>query len=117
MFAPLLISLYLCNCALLSVHELESASWQQMNFFKLPNNVGGFLVFHFPLFVVMSYGLLGLYRGASFGYTLSSFLAVAGLIAFAYQIFIRKTELPGAKKMLGGVALLSVAQLALMILL
>lgn len=107
-----LVLFYILNASLLTLHEFETASWQSVNLFKLPKNFLGFLVLHLPLLVLMSYGLVGLYQNASFGYTISLFLALGGLMMFGMSYFKTGFNLKNLHTILlfvGGVSLIQIA--------
>ena len=49
----LLLWLYLVNAVLLINHEIDSAYWKEWQLFKLPGDITGFLLIHFPLLILI----------------------------------------------------------------
>ena len=83
--------LYLVNLVLLILHEMDSAFWREWELFRLPGGIAGFLLLHFPLFLVGAYGLTLVAQGASAGSVLSLVLCAAGLFACGiHTYFLRK---------------------------
>lgn len=83
--------LYMVNAILLINHEIESAYWKEWNLFKLPGGITLFLVIHFPILLVILYGLVEVYRESTAGLIFSIVLAVAGIFAFGiHTYFIRQ---------------------------
>ncbi len=83
--------LYLINTVLLILHEMDSAYWKEWELFRLPGGIGGFLLIHFPLYVVGLYGLVLVSQGSTAGLALSLIVAAAGILAFVlHQYFLRK---------------------------
>ena len=86
-----LVWVYILNAALLIVHEIDSAYWQEWKLFKLPGGLTFFLCLHIPLAIVILYGLLLVYQGALAGLIISLILGLAGVFAFSiHTIFIRR---------------------------
>ena len=87
----ILFWLYLLNTVLLILHEMDSAYWKEWELFRLPGGITGFLLLHFPLYVVGLYGLVLVYQGARAGLMLSLFISAAGIFAFCIHThFLRK---------------------------
>ncbi len=87
----ILFWLYLLNTVLLILHEMDSAYWKEWELFRLPGGITGFLLLHFPLYVVGLYGLVLVYQGAWAGLMLSLFISAAGIFAFCiHTYFLRK---------------------------
>ena len=87
----LLLWLYLVNAVLLIVHEIDSAYWQEWKLIKLPGGIGGFLLIHIPLVLLVLWGLLEVSRETMSGLVLSLVLALGGIFAFGiHTFFIRK---------------------------
>jgi hypothetical protein len=74
--------LYLANAVLLILHEMDSAYWKEWNLFGLPGGIGGFLLIHAPLYAVLLYGVIPVWRGDGAGAVLSLVVGTAGLAAF-----------------------------------
>jgi hypothetical protein len=73
---------YFVNAILLILHEMDSAYWKEWDLFGLPGGIGGFLFLHVPLYVVLLYGLIPVWRGDGAGTILSLVVGSAGLAAF-----------------------------------
>ena len=83
--------LYLVNTILLILHEMDSAYWKEWDLFRLPGGIGGFLLIHFPLYLLGLYGLVLVFQGASAGWILSLAVGAAGIFAFfIHTYFLRK---------------------------
>jgi hypothetical protein len=65
---------YLVNATLLINHEIDSAYWHEWDLFKLPGDIAGFLIIHFPVLFLGMYGLVPVYRQ-----TLSGLIVQVGL--------------------------------------
>lgn len=78
----ILFWLYLVNMTLFILHEMDSAFWKEWELFRLPGGVAGFLLIHFPLFLIGLYGVVEVSRGSWVGWVLSLVVGAAGLMAF-----------------------------------
>lgn len=108
----ILFWLYLLNTVLLILHEMDSAYWKEWELFRLPGGITGFLLLHFPLYVVGLYGLVLVYQGVWVGLILSLLISTAGIFAFCiHTYFLRKgrTEFDTATSRLLLVAVLVTA--------
>ena len=108
--------LYLINSILLINHEIESAYWKEWQLFKLPGGITFFLIIHFPLLLIILYGLVEVYRESTTGLILSIILAAAGVFAFGiHTYFIRKGKegfgLPVSRFILVMLLLVSLCQM------
>ena len=83
----ILFWLYLVNMTLFILHEMDSAYWKEWELFRLPGGVAGFLLIHFPLFLVGSYGVVEVSRGSWVGWVLSLVIGGAGLVAFCLHSY------------------------------
>jgi hypothetical protein len=82
---------YLVNATLLINHEIDSAYWHEWDLFKLPGDIAGFPIIHFPVLFLGMYGLVPVYWQALSGLIFSLVLGAAGLFAFGiHTYFIRK---------------------------
>ncbi|MEE8391770.1 MAG: DUF6713 family protein [Anaerolineae bacterium] len=91
MMMQILFWLYLLNTVLLILHEMDSAYWKEWELFRLPGGVTGFLLIHFPLYVVVLHGLVLVSQGALAGLVLSLVVSAAGIFAFCiHTYFLRK---------------------------
>jgi hypothetical protein len=82
---------YLINSVLLINHEIDSAYWKEWNLFKLPGDITGFLIVHFPLLFLVLYGLVLVFQRTFAGLIFSLVLSFGGLFAFAiHTYFIRR---------------------------
>lgn len=83
--------LYIITAAILILHEMDSVYWHEWNLFRLPGGVTFFLLIHFPLLLLVFYGLLEVQKRSVYGLIISLVLALSGLTAFViHQVFIRK---------------------------
>jgi hypothetical protein len=85
-----LVWIYILNSALLIVHEIDSAYWQEWKLFRLPGGLTFFLCLHVPLAFIVLYGLLLIYQNTMAGLIISLVLGLAGIFAFAIHIFFIK---------------------------
>jgi hypothetical protein len=91
MMLNLLIWAYIANAALLIVHEIDSAYWQEWKLFKLPGGLTLFLYLHIPLAIIVLGGLLLVSQGNIAGMIISLVLGLAGIFAFViHMFFIRR---------------------------
>jgi len=89
--ADLLLWLYLANSVLLINHEIDSAYWKEWELFKLPGGIAGFLLLHFPLLLIILWGLILVSRHSSLGLIFSLALCFGGIFAFTvHTYFLRK---------------------------
>jgi hypothetical protein len=89
--AEILFWVYLTNSVLLINHEIDSAYWKEWDLFKLPGDITGFLIVHFPLLFVVLYGLVLVSQRTFAGLIFSLVLSFGGLFAFAiHTYFIRR---------------------------
>ncbi len=86
----LMVWLYILNLTLLLLHEIESAYWEEWEILKLPGGIAGFLIIHFPLIVLLLFGLVQLENKTMTGYILSFVTGVSGIIPFlVHNILVR----------------------------
>jgi hypothetical protein len=86
-----LVWVYIINAALLIVHEIDSAYWQEWKLFKLPGGLIFFLCLHIPLAFLILYGLLLVYQNTLAGLIISLVIGLAGVFAFSiHTIFMRR---------------------------
>ncbi|UCE65094.1 MAG: hypothetical protein JSU85_09445 [Candidatus Zixiibacteriota bacterium] len=114
--SDLLLWLYLMNAVLLVNHEIDSAYWKEWELFRLPGEISGFLLIHFPLLFIVFYGLVLIIRQSFLGYIFSIFLCLGGIFAFAIHTYFLKKgreefNKPISKMILISTLLVSVAQL------
>jgi len=89
--SAILFWVYLFNAVLLINHEIDSAYWHEWNLFRLPGGITGFLILHFPLLVLVLYGLVLVYQFTWWGLMLSLLLSLGGMFAFVVHThFIRR---------------------------
>jgi hypothetical protein len=87
----ILLWVYLINATLLINHEIDSAYWHEWELFKLPGGIVGFLLVHFPLLLLVLYGLVLVSQGTLAGLIISLILSLSGLFAFSiHTYFIRR---------------------------
>ncbi len=87
MLLQILFWLYLINTVLLILHEMDSAYWKEWELFRLPGGIAGFLLLHFPLYIVALYGLVLVYHAHPAGFILSLVIAAAGIFAFCIHTY------------------------------
>jgi hypothetical protein len=117
LMADLLLWLYLANSVLLINHEIDSAYWKEWELFKLPGGLTGFLLLHFPLLLLILWGLILVCRHTSWGLIFSFVLCFGGLFAFTvHTYFIGKGRAefnkPISKLILVAILIVSLVQLA-----
>lgn len=89
--ADLVLWLYVANSVLLINHEIDSAYWKEWELFKLPGGIMGFLLLHFPLLLVILWGLILISRHSWWGSVFSLLLCLGGFFACAVHFyFLRK---------------------------
>jgi hypothetical protein len=93
----ILFWLYLVNSVLLINHEIESAYWHEWKLFKLPGDITGFLIVHFPLLFLVLYGLILLYQQTMSGLVISLLLSLSGVFAFTIHLYFIKQGRPEFK--------------------
>jgi hypothetical protein len=114
--ADLLFWLYLVNSVLLINHEIDSAYWKEWELFKLPGGLTGFLLLHFPLLLLILWGLILVSRQTFWGLIFSLVLCFGGIFAFTVHTYFLKKghdefNKPISKFILTAILLVSVAQL------
>jgi len=114
--ADLLFWLYLANSVLLINHEIDSAYWKEWELFRLPGGLTGFLLLHFPLLLLILWGLILVSRQTFWGLIFSLVLCFGGIFAFTvHTYFLRKGRdefnKPISKFILTAILLVSAAQL------
>jgi hypothetical protein len=86
-----LFGLYLINAVLIINHEIDSAYWKEWELFKLPGDINGFLIIHFPVLFFILYGLILVYKQSFAGLIFSLLLCFGGIFAFTiHTYFIKK---------------------------
>ncbi len=85
----LLFWIYLINAVILINHEIDSAYWKEWNLFKPLDKFGikGFLIFHFPILILILYGLILVYEKSTSGLVFSIILAASGIFAFFFHFY------------------------------
>ena len=85
--AVALFWIYLINAVLLINHEIDSAYWKEWELFRLPGGITGFLLVHFPLLLLVLYGLVLVYQATFAGFIVSLVLSLGGLFAFGIHTY------------------------------
>ena len=93
----ILFWLYLVNSVLLINHEIESAYWHEWKLLKLPGDITGFLIVHFPLLFLVLYGLVLLYQQTVSGLVISLLLSLSGVFAFTIHLYFIRQGRPEFK--------------------
>ena len=89
--SELLFWLYFANAVLLVIHEIDSAYWKEWDLFRLPGGISLFLLLHFPMIILILWGLIQVYEKSFAGLLLSLVLGCGGVFAFSiHTYFIRK---------------------------
>jgi len=112
----LLFWLYLANSVLLINHEIDSAYWKEWELFNLPGGPTGFLLLHFPLLLLILWGLILVSAHTFWGLIFSFILCFGGIFAVAVHTYFLKKgreefNKPISKLILTAILLVSVAQL------
>lgn len=81
---------YFVNAILLIVHEIDSAYWKEWVLFKLPGEITGFLIIHFPLIGAILFGLIAITQWYIVGLVFSFILCAGGLFAFTIHTYFLK---------------------------
>jgi len=113
--------LYLTNAVLLINHEIDSAYWKEWELFHLPGGLEGFLVLHFPLLLVILYGMAAVARQQPSGVWFSFILGAGGIFAYSIHTYFLKKgreefNRPVSKFILRATLLVSLCQIALTVL-
>lgn len=86
-----LFELYLINAVLIINHEIDSAYWREWELFKLPGDINGFLIIHFPVLFFILYGVILVYKQSFPGLIFSLLLCFGGIFASTiHTYFIKK---------------------------
>ena len=114
----LLFWVYMVNAVLLIIHEIESAYWQEWELFRLPGELTGFLLLHFPLLFVILIGIVEVYKASGAGYLISIIVALGGIFAFSIHTYFlqkgkRGFDLKISKIILFSILIVSLVQLGL----
>jgi hypothetical protein len=115
-----LLWLYLSNSVLLINHEIDSAYWKEWELFKLPGGIAGFLLIHFPLLLLVLYGLVLVSRQAFSGMIFSLILSFGGIFTFSIHTYFLKNgrkefDTPISKLILVATLIVSIVQLTVTI--
>ena len=114
--ADLLFWLYLVNAVLLINHEIDSAYWKEWELFNIPGGLTGFLLLHFPILMIILWGLILVSKHTFEGLIFSFMLCFGGIFAFAVHTYFLKKgreefNTPISKFILAAILVVSVAQL------
>lgn len=85
--SDILFWLYMINSILLINHEIDSAYWKEWELFKIPGDITGFLLLHFPLLFFVLYGLVLVSSGSASGLIFSLILCLSGIFTFSIHIY------------------------------
>jgi hypothetical protein len=90
MMWTILLYLYMGVLVTLTVHEMDSVYWQEWKLFRMKGGVEGFLILHFPLLALFTYGLLLIHAQSQAGVIFALVLGVASMGGFGiHQYFIQ----------------------------
>lgn len=117
-----LLGLYVVNSMLLIVHEMDSAYWEEWKVFKLPGGIDCFLLVHFPMVLIVLYGLVLVARRSLGGLVYSLLICLAGIFAFSIHTCSIRQGKQGftsgvSQLILVGTLVVSLAQAALTVVL
>jgi uncharacterized membrane protein len=83
--------IYLANAVVLVNHEIDSAYWKEWELFRLPGGITGFLILHFPILLLVLYGLVLVREHTRAGLVCSLILSCGGIFAFTIHTwYIRR---------------------------
>ena len=107
--------LYMANATVLITHEIDSAYWKEWELFRLPGGLGGFLLLHIPMLLLILYGLVLVYTESFAGLIFSLVLCGGGLFAFSIHTYFLKKgdsrfDAPVSKLLLWSTLLISLTQ-------
>jgi len=110
--------LYIINLTLLILHEMDSTYWKEWHLFHLPGGQPGFLLIHFPLWILAFWGLIQVWEGTSAGLVYALVIGLAGLGGFCIHTYFLLTghpefNTPVSKGILWGMLLCALFQLGL----
>lgn len=88
--SEILLWIYIFNSVLLIIHEIDSAYWKEWDLFRLPGGITGFLILHFPLLLLILYGLILVSQHFFAGLIFSLLISFGGMFAFAIHLFFIK---------------------------
>jgi hypothetical protein len=108
------------NSILIINHEIDSAYWKEWKLFKIPGGITTFLILHFPILLLILYGLVLVYSKSIWGLVVSIFVGGGGLFALViHTYFIKKGHdefrKPISIFILVSIGIVSIAQLILSI--
>ena len=118
----MLLWLYVINAMLLIIHEMDSAYWEEWKLFKLPGGIDCFLLVHFPMVLIVLYGLVLVARHSLGGLIYSLLLCLAGIFAFSIHTYFIRQGKEGftsgvSQLILIGTLVVSLTQVAITVLL
>jgi hypothetical protein len=101
-------------------HEIDSAYWKEWELFKLPGDITGFLLIHFPVLLFVLYGLILVSRQTFSGMIFSLILCFGGIFAFSIHTYFLKNgrkefDTPISKLILVATLIVSIVQLTVTI--
>jgi len=90
----LLFWLYVANCSVLIIHQMDSAYWKEWNLFSFMisgkgeiTDIRNFLLFNVPLVPLMLVGTLWLDGMTTRGLVMSTVVAGIGLFCFSFHLY------------------------------
>lgn len=87
----MITAIYALNSTLLLLHEIESAYEKEWEILKLPGRITGFLLIHFPLILLVLYGLIEINKYSVQGLIFGIVLGICGIIPFlVHKVILRK---------------------------
>ena len=77
--------------------RIQNILWKEWELFRLPGGINMFLILHFPMLVVILYGLVLVYAQSYFGLLVSFVLSLGGIFAFSIHMYFIKKGKPEFK--------------------
>ncbi len=101
-----LLFVYMVNTMLLIIHEMDAAYWKEWKLFNLGGGIDCFLVIHFPLMLIVLYGLVLVSRHEHGGLLYSLLVCAAGIFAFGVHYHFNGQGKPGFTSVVSRVVLI-----------
>ena len=86
------ISLYSITCALILLHEIESAFEREWEILRLPGKINGFLLIHIPILALMFWGFIENPK-TTWGCIISIIIGIGGLLpVLVHKVIVKNSE-------------------------
>jgi hypothetical protein len=84
---------YIVNATLLLLHEIESAYEKEWEILRLPGKITGFLLLHFPIILLLFYGLIEIEKNSTIGLIFGIILGIGGVIpSIVHKVFFKTPD-------------------------